>query len=193
MEGRLPTITDATDIHDADPPGLLALARRYLPDAVFGASDGIITTFAVICGVVGAGLATRIILILGIANLLADGFSMAASNYLAIRSRSADTMAPSRPEAARHGAVTFAAFVLAGAVALVAFIVPLPQPLRTPVAILLTLVALLGVGTVRGVLLGRAWWRSGLEMLLVGAMAAGVAYLAGTLVARVTSTPATVP
>jgi hypothetical protein len=41
---------------------MLKPARRCLPDAVFGANDGIITTFAVICGVVGAGPATRIIL-----------------------------------------------------------------------------------------------------------------------------------
>jgi hypothetical protein len=70
-----------------DPPEISSFVRRYLPDAVFGANDGIITTFAVVSGVVGAGLAERIILILGVSNLLADGFSMAASNYLAIRSR----------------------------------------------------------------------------------------------------------
>ncbi len=59
-----------------------AAARHYLPDLVYGANDGIITTFAVVCGVVGANLSVRIILILGFANLVADGFSMGASNFL---------------------------------------------------------------------------------------------------------------
>lgn len=40
---------------------------------MFGANDGIITTFAVVSGVVGASLSNRIILILGFANLVADG------------------------------------------------------------------------------------------------------------------------
>ena len=59
---------------------------HYLPDLVYGANDGIITTFAVVSGVVGASLSEEVILILGFANLLADGFSMGASNYLARRS-----------------------------------------------------------------------------------------------------------
>jgi vacuolar iron transporter family protein len=172
---------------DTDPPGLGPLVRRYLPAAVFGANDGIITTFAVISGVVGAGLATCVILVLGVANLLADGFSMAASNYLAIQSRAERGNMPDRAMAVRHGAVTFVAFVVAGAVALPAFLIPLPKQARVPVAIALTLATLLGVGTVRGLLLQRAWWRSGREMLLVGTTAAGVAYLAGSLVAMVTS------
>ena len=59
----------------------------YLGDLIYGANDGIVTTFAVIAGVAGASLSDNVVLVLGIANLLADGFSMAASNYLAIRSK----------------------------------------------------------------------------------------------------------
>lgn len=58
----------------------------YLKDLVYGANDGIITTFAIVAGVAGAGLETKIVLLLGVANLLADGFSMAASNYLGTKS-----------------------------------------------------------------------------------------------------------
>lgn len=54
----------------------------YLRDFVYGAIDGCVTTFAVVSGVMGAELSQRVILILGLANLLADGFSMAVSNYL---------------------------------------------------------------------------------------------------------------
>jgi VIT1/CCC1 family predicted Fe2+/Mn2+ transporter len=55
--------------------------QNYLRDWVYGGIDGAVTTFAVVAGVVGAGLSARTVLILGAANLLADGFSMAASNY----------------------------------------------------------------------------------------------------------------
>lgn len=54
---------------------------NYLRDWVYGGIDGAITTFAIVAGVVGAGLGTNVIFILGLANLIADGFSMAASNY----------------------------------------------------------------------------------------------------------------
>ncbi len=53
----------------------------YVRDFVYGGIDGAITTFAIVAGVVGASLSSGVILILGLANLLADGFSMAASNY----------------------------------------------------------------------------------------------------------------
>lgn len=59
--------------------------RSYLRDFVYGAIDGTVTTFAVVSGVAGAGLGPRVILILGAANLVADGFSMAASNFLGTR------------------------------------------------------------------------------------------------------------
>ena len=53
----------------------------YLRDWVYGGIDGTVTTFAVVAGVVGAELSTNALLILGAANLFADGFSMAAANY----------------------------------------------------------------------------------------------------------------
>jgi vacuolar iron transporter family protein len=58
----------------------------YLRDWVYGGIDGTVTTFALVAGVVGAHLASRVILVLGSANLIADGFAMAAGNYLATRS-----------------------------------------------------------------------------------------------------------
>jgi len=58
----------------------------YIGDLVFGANDGIITTFAVVSGAAGALLSPGVIIILGLANLIADGFSMGASNFLSLRS-----------------------------------------------------------------------------------------------------------
>ncbi len=59
--------------------------HSYLRDFVYGGIDGTVTTFAVVSGVIGANLESKTILILGMANLIADGFSMAASNYLGTR------------------------------------------------------------------------------------------------------------
>ncbi len=59
--------------------------QSYLKDMVYGGIDGTITTFAVVAGVVGADLAGGIVVILGLANLIADGFSMAVSNFLGTR------------------------------------------------------------------------------------------------------------
>lgn len=75
-----------------------AIARRldkgpqtnYLRDWVFGGIDGAVTTFAIVAGVAGAALSTNIILILGVANLLADGFSMAAGAYSGVKAEKDD-------------------------------------------------------------------------------------------------------
>lgn len=58
-----------------------------LEDFVYGATDGTVTTFAVVAGVVGASLSPAVIVILGFANLFADGFAMAMGNYLAAKAR----------------------------------------------------------------------------------------------------------
>ena len=72
--------------HSHEPAAITERLRNghkasYLRDFVYGGIDGAVTTFAIVAGVVGAALSSKVILILGLANLLADGFSMAASNY----------------------------------------------------------------------------------------------------------------
>ena len=65
--------------------------QSYLRDLVYGGLDGAVTTFAIVAGVVGADLSTRVIIALGIANVLADGFSMAAGNYSGTKAERDDT------------------------------------------------------------------------------------------------------
>lgn len=64
--------------------------HNYLRDAIYGGIDGAVTTFAAVAGVVGAQLGPSVILVIGFANLVADGFSMAASNYLGTRAEQDD-------------------------------------------------------------------------------------------------------
>jgi VIT1/CCC1 family predicted Fe2+/Mn2+ transporter len=55
--------------------------NSYIRDWIYGGIDGAVTIFAVVAGVVGADLSPRVVLVLGFANLLADGFAMGAGNY----------------------------------------------------------------------------------------------------------------
>lgn len=83
---------DRTDIkkalarHRAEEPHGSTLGP-YIHDIVYGANDGIVTTFAVVSGVVGADLSTYVVVILGFANVLADGLSMGLGNYLSGKSQ----------------------------------------------------------------------------------------------------------
>jgi VIT1/CCC1 family predicted Fe2+/Mn2+ transporter len=54
---------------------------NYLRDWIYGGIDGTITTFAIVAGVIGADMPGRVVLVLGLANLIADGFAMGAGNY----------------------------------------------------------------------------------------------------------------
>jgi VIT1/CCC1 family predicted Fe2+/Mn2+ transporter len=173
-----------------EPRELRLLAQHYLRDLVYGANDGIITTFAVVAGAKGAELQPRIVLILGFANLLGDGFSMGASNFLAIRSdeavRSAKGLARLEPFPLRHALATFIAFFVAGTVPLVSYVFPLREA-AFGAAVLLTMTTLFAVGAARTLVIDVPWYRGGLEMLLVGSLASGVAYAVGDVVNRVTS------
>jgi VIT1/CCC1 family predicted Fe2+/Mn2+ transporter len=75
--------------------------RHNVSDAVLGGIDGCITTFAIVTGSVGAGFPPHVSLILGVANLLADGLSMAVSNYESIKAHN-DFIDAMRREEERH-------------------------------------------------------------------------------------------
>lgn len=151
---------------------------HYLRDLVYGALDGVITTLAVVAGVTGASLAPRVAVILGLANLAADGLSMGASNYLGLKSELQQRGAPVSQEMPwRHGLATLAAFVVAGAVPVLAFALPHPPFVdHLRLATGLSAVTLFLVGAARTRFVPGSAFRLGLEMLLVGMAAAGAAY-----------------
>jgi vacuolar iron transporter family protein len=218
---------------------------NYLGDMVYGGLDGIVTTFAVVSGVAGARLDASVILILGLANLLADGFSMATGNYLSTRSEreyydrelrrqeweiehfpdgqraellalyqqhgyaeadAARMVAMQTADKQRWAAVmmieelgmvredgnplanalaTFLAFVIAGALPLLVYllglVVPIAPDAAFPTSVVLSGVALFALGAAKVYVTGLNPIRSGLEMLLVGGLAALVAYVIGVL------------
>jgi VIT1/CCC1 family predicted Fe2+/Mn2+ transporter len=175
----------ATNHHE--PSDAIGIARHYIRDLIYGANDGIITTFAVVAGVTGGALSPSTVLIVGIANLFADGLSMGVGNYLSIRSNESAREAQNLPEEeaspARHGLATLVAFVVAGAVPLLPYAVGLPSGTRFMVAIALTFAALFAVGSSRALVTVDRWWLAGLEMLVLGALVAAAAYGSGAAVA----------
>lgn len=176
-----------------EPSGAVQIARHYIRELIYGANDGIITTFAVVAGVSGGGLPLRVVLIVGAANLFADGLSMGVGNYLSIRAHESVLETEALPEQEaypfRHGLATFLAFVAAGAVPLVPYMVPGLPTSRFPLSIALTLGALFVVGASRAMISRVAWWRAGFEMLGLGAVVALVAYGSGSAVAALASVP----
>ncbi len=214
-------------------------ARSHLRDMIYGAIDGGVTTFAIVAGVAGAGLSPFVIVALGLANVLADGFSMAAGNYsgtkaelddmrrlravesdhiarfpegerqelreiLARRGLHGQTLdgaveqiaasretwiatmlegeygvSPAEPHPMRAALATFGAFLVSGFIPLLPFLLGLTQAFTTSAA--LTLVAFFAIGAAKSRWSLSPWWRSGLETLLIGGLAAGIAYGVGTL------------
>ena len=172
-----------------EPQGVVATARHYIRDLVYGANDGIITTFAVVGGATGGALSHTAVLVIGCANLAADGMSMGIGNLLAIRAHERAREAQNLPEEEaypwKHGLATLLAFVGAGALPLLPFVMPLGpagQPLWSAAT---TFSALFAMGALRASITTERWWKSGLETLLLGALVALAAYGAGAVVAAV--------
>ncbi len=217
-----------------------ALQGKYIKSIVYGGLDGTITTFAVVAGVSGASLSTGVLLILGFANLIADGFSMAVGDYLSTKAEKEYHDAErtyeswefdSKPEQEKneliefytkkgitkkdaqkitaillqkkkavvdvmmieeHGIleteipplsaalVTFCSFVTFGFVPLIAFIIaPLSLAIAQHqflIASAITAATLFGLGALKISTTNRHWFWSGLEMMVVGGIAASAAY-----------------
>jgi VIT1/CCC1 family predicted Fe2+/Mn2+ transporter len=218
---------------------------QYIGEMVYGGLDGIITTFAVVSGVAGAQLGVNVVLILGLANLFADGFSMATGAYLSSKSeqeyyeRELEREAwevehfpegekaelyevyrtqgypeedaarmveiktrnpklwvkammveelgllPDERNPLRNGLATLISFVVAGSVPLLVYLlgmfIAIPETVSFPASLVLSGLALFGLGAAKVLVTQRNAIVSGLEMLIVGGLAAGVAYVVGAL------------
>jgi VIT1/CCC1 family predicted Fe2+/Mn2+ transporter len=172
----------------------------YLRDWVFGGMDGTVTTFAVAAGAAGAGLSPSIVIVMGLANLFADGFSMAAGNFVSSRAerdnaerlQTSDrpridvgcTPPPEQALAVRSpltaALFTFFAFAAFGLVPLV------PYLARGGFAasIVATAITFFVIGAVKSRWSLQPAWKSGLETLAIGGSAAVLAFVTGHFLAR---------
>lgn len=90
--------------------------KNYTPEITYGGLDGLVTTFGIISSGLILGIDTKLLFILGLANVIADGFSMASSSYLSEKNRK-------NPKSPLHVAInTFLSFVLLGSILLVPFV-----------------------------------------------------------------------
>lgn len=162
-----------------------------LREFVYGGMDGAVTTFAVVTGAAGANLDTSVILILGFANVFADGFSMAVGSYLS--EKSDQDLSISKGESKKEdyespmaaSVATFASFILVGFVPLSLYTIDyiFKLGLETNVLLIasvaLTLSAFIGVGYLRGVITKISRPRAVIESFGLGLAAAIISYGVG--------------
>ncbi len=165
--------------------------KAYLPEFVYGGIDGAITTFAVVSGAIGASLSPAIILILGFANLIADGFSMSVSNYLSTKSQAElhvkhkdyKEFKKLAGHPVKNGLATFISFIIIGFIPLFSFVLAIAFPSLKEnqflYSIILTAIALFVVGLIKGKIVKKHPIRAALETLLIGGIAAILAFAVG--------------
>jgi VIT1/CCC1 family predicted Fe2+/Mn2+ transporter len=217
---------------------------RSLRDLVFGANDGLVAAFAVVSGVHGAAVSTRIILLAGLAELIGGTIAMGLGAFLAVKSERefilserereerevrefpeeerkevrtifarkgfrgqaleqmvqhvtadpvfwVDTMMTEElgltavPTGAplRSGMVVAGSYALGAAFPVIPYALPIEVSTAFAISVGSTLVALFCAGSAKTWMTGRRWLRSGLETMLIGAIAAAATFLAGRLIA----------
>ena len=159
----------------------------YADESGYGASDGIVTTFAVVRASPEGRSSPTAVLVVGAANLAADGLSMGVGNFLSIRAheraRAADNLPEEEAYPSKHGLATFTAFVIAGSVPLLPYLARLDASEAVVWSVALTLSTMFGLGAARGFATDETWWKAGLESLIIGSIVAAAAYGAGAVVA----------
>lgn len=159
----------------------------YIRDVVLSANDGIVTTFAVVAGSLGASLSPSVVVILGLANLFADGLSMSTGSYLGVKSEieyeqseGKKIKVGNRPLA--NGLVSFLSFGIAGFIPLISYVFKIENSFN--VSAVLVVFALLIVGVFRGYVSNKSIIRTAIENLLIGGASAVIAFYVGELAKR---------
>lgn len=237
---------ESTEVHNENTlhkhTGFLKKYEKYLGEFVYGGIDGCVTTFAVVAGSVGAGLDSAIIIILGFANLLADGFAMSVGAYLSNKTKKdnynkhkqieyweVDNLPELEKEEIRViykeqgfegelleevvnvitsdkdrwvnvmmkeelvmfdedkspviiGGITYFSFIIIGIIPLLVYVVDYIYPLESDLFLLSSILTAIGfiiIGWLKAFVNQTAFWKGILETLLLGGIAAVVAYFIG--------------
>ncbi len=167
----------------------------YVSEFVYGGIDGAVTTFAVVAGATGAGYDIRIILVLGFANLIADGFSMGVGSYLSTKSeqevmvRDGESI-KNEPSPIINGASTYAAFIAIGLIPLLAYVYGYIADYSNQdniflAACTLTALGFIGIGFLKNKVTKSGAVKSIAETLVLGVIAAVLAYALGDLLEQI--------
>ena len=174
---------------------MLKRIENNLREFVYGGMDGAVTTFAVVTGAAGANLGTNVILILGFANVLADGFSMAVGSYLSEKSDQQLQVSKGESDGSEHESplaasiATFVSFLVVGFVPLsvytVDYVFELNLENALAISVGLTLATFAAIGYLRGVITKTNRTRAVIESFGLGAAAAVISYVVGNLLEQI--------
>lgn len=167
--------------------------ENYLREFVYGGIDGAVTTFAVVAGATGARFDTKILLVLGFANLIADGFSMGVGSYLSSKSEQQlmhmrGQVSESESSPIMNGVMTYVSFIFIGVVPLLTYTLDIIFGWNAPnlfaVTCLLTALAFIGIGILKSRVAKTSVIRGVSETLILGVIAASFAYVVGNVLER---------
>ena len=156
-------------------------------DVVTAGNDGVVTTFAVVAGSLGASLSPSVVLILGFANLFADGLSMSTGAYLGVKSEiefenNSGEKIKLGNKPLINGLTTFVSFIIAGLIPLTPYLLKFENSFL--VSSFLVFLTLLVIGVFRGIIARKSLIRTVIENILIGGVSAVVAYAVGSLVEK---------
>ena len=154
----------------------------YLSEFVYGGIDGIITTFSIVAGSSGGSLLRNVILILGLSNVVSDGFSMGVSRYVSSETEIKQGLLKEK-DPTISGIVTFLSFVLVGILPLLPFIFMRNSKNNkntTYISLSIALVVFFSIGYLKGIVVKeKNPYKSAFEILLLGLIASLISYTIG--------------
>jgi VIT1/CCC1 family predicted Fe2+/Mn2+ transporter len=154
--------------------------EQFLGEFIYGATDGIITTFSIVAGAAGGDLIQRVITILGISNVLSDGYSMGVSRYLSSKAEIEQGLLKEK-DAVQSGIFTFLSFVIVGVMPILPFFFYKGlQAKKISLGIATLLFAM--IGFIKGYVLKQPVLYKSIETLFIGLSAALISYFVGIFV-----------
>ena len=174
-----------------------AKAGTYIRELTFGVEDGLVSTLGFVVGMTTAAVSSRIIIIGGVAEAVAAGISMAAGTYLSVKSQAEFFSSLGRrlsnkkrreisrlngpvEKPGKASLIMFSSFMIMALIPLLPFFF-LEADKALKISILATILALFLFGAEKTRITKRSWFRSGIEMMAVGVIAALAGYLVGVL------------
>lgn len=160
------------------------MLEQYLSEFVYGGIDGIITTFSIVAGSSGGDLLKNVILILGLSNVLSDGYSMGVSRYVSSKTEIKQGLLKNK-NALISSLVTFISFVIVGITPILPFFV-YNGDMAKKISLVIACIVFFTIGALKGKVLKESVLYGGLEVLSVGLTAALISYFVGDYVGEFT-------
>lgn len=162
------------------------ISKFFLSEFIYGGIDGIITTFSIVAGSAGGNLSNIVIIVLGISNVISDGFSMAVSRYFSSKAEIEQGIL-SNKEPLESAFATFLSFVLIGIIPILPFIIYKNRDVDIKISLFLSLIIFFIIGYMKGHVLEleeNEKIKSGFRVLFTGLIASLLAYYIGKYISK---------